>query len=350
MKFSLFSVVVWLLSVGVDGAPALLKNSAYYEAKFHAWLSAFGIAAPSDAAHAAQWLENFSHNDDHISLTNAKGLSYSLGHNHFSHMSYDEWRVAMRFGLAAPDPSTASTLPRAVHPAPADGGASLPAAVDWVTKGAVTPVKNQGHCGSCWSFSTTGALEGAYYVKYGQLLSFSEQELVDCDNPRHGGSSMGCNGGLMDNALAYIAKNGGICLESDYPYVSGATSHQDLFCYQKKCHLVAGAAPRNVTDVQPNSEAALMSAVAMQPVAIAIEADQRDFMLYRSGVYTATCGTNLDHGVLVVGYGVWEDGTKVRHDACRTRTTLSHGMKRLPSPYPTHATPLPLRSCCSTGR
>ena len=308
----LLVVVVFFLSV-VRGARAasLLKDKAYYEAKFRAWMELFEMNPLTDEAHSSSWLENFSKNDDHITTTNAKELTYTLAHNHFSHLSYDEWRVAMQFGLAAPDPAAMSALPRAVHPAPADGDASLPTAVDWVAKGAVTPVKNQGHCGSCWSFSTTGALEGAYYLKYGTLLSFSEQNLVDCDNPRHGGTDLGCNGGLMDNALAYVAKNGGLCTEEEYPYTSGVTAHQDLFCYQKKCTLVRGAAPRNATDVQPNSDAALMSAVSMQPVAIAIEADQRDFMLYKSGVYTATCGTNLDHGVLVVGYGVWEDGTKV---------------------------------------
>ena len=87
----------------------------------------------------------------------------------------------------------------------------------------MTPVKNQGQCGSCWSFSTTGALEGAYFNKYGELKSFSEQQLVSCDNFKNGGTDMGCNGGLMDHAFNWIEKNGGLCYEDDYPYTSGTT-------------------------------------------------------------------------------------------------------------------------------
>ena len=94
---------------------------------------------------------------------------------------------------------------------------------------------------------------------------------------------MGCNGGLMDNAFKYIEKNGGLCTEADYPYVSGDTAHQHFLCLQKNCKVVTDATPRNFTDVQVDSEAALMSAVSMQPVSIAIEADQKDFQLYKSG-------------------------------------------------------------------
>jgi KDEL-tailed cysteine endopeptidase len=263
---------------------------------------------PFPGWHFVRWLENFANNDDKIEIHNAKKLPYKLGHNHFSHLSLDEWRQQVRLGLGKANRTSYSV--RGVHPTPSpEDFAKLPKSVDWVKAGAVTPPKDQGECGSCWSFSTTGALEGAYKIKYNKLLSFSEQNLVDCDNDRHGGSDQGCNGGLMDNAFSFVEENGGLCTEADYPYTSGETEHAGIFCNQKKCKKVPEVAPKNFTDVEPNSEPALMSAVAQQPVSIAIEADQEDFQLYSSGVYTAKCGDNLDHGVLVVGYGFWEDGT-----------------------------------------
>jgi C1A family cysteine protease len=208
----------------------------------------------------------------------------------------DEWRDYVRLGLSKPAATADS-----IHAAPADLSA-VPTSIDWTTKGAVTPVKDQGQCGSCWSFSTTGALEGAYQIKNKQLISFSEQNFVDCDNRSNGGKDMGCNGGLMDNAFAWAKSNGGVCTEAAYPYVSGTTKTAGT-CTQSKCTKNAGVAPKSFTDVQTNSDSAMMSALAQQPVSIAIEADQAAFQLYKSGVFDATCGSNLDHGVLAVGYG-----------------------------------------------
>jgi len=170
---------------------------------------------------------------------------------------------------------------------------SLPASIDWTTKGAVTPVKNQGSCGSCWAFSTTGGLEGAYYLKTGKLVSFSEQNLVSCDHV-----DQGCNGGLMDNADRFIQRNHGLCTEEDYPYVSGRGGR--ALC--KKCNVVDGSIPKQIVDVQ-HTEESMEAAVAKRPVSVAIEADQMSFQFYRRGVLTGNCGSRLDHGVLVVGYG-----------------------------------------------
>jgi C1A family cysteine protease len=189
-------------------------------------------------------------------------------------MSFQQWREYIHLGLMRPSNKTA---PARIHRAPSDL-TKLPKSVDWVTDGAVTPVKDQGQCGSCWSFSTTGALEGAFKRKYGNLVSLSEQNLVDCDDTWHGGEDHGCNGGLMDNAFNFIEKNGGICSEADYPYVSGTTMKEGK-CQQRSCTKVIGTAPTSFTDVEANSEAALMSAVAQQPVSIAIEADQQDFQV-----------------------------------------------------------------------
>jgi len=212
-------------------------------------------------------------------------------------MNRDEWRAFVKLGLARPEKST---LPKAIHPAPADVS-TLASSIDWTTKGAVTGVKDQGSCGSCWSFSATGALEGAYYNKYGSLVSFSEQNLVDCDNRKNGGSDLGCNGGLMDSAFDWISSWGGICTEDGYPYVSGTT--QKAGDCDTSCKKNTNAAPKSYTDVATNSDTALASALNVGPVSVAIEADQAAFQLYKSGVFTAACGDSLDHGVLAVGYG-----------------------------------------------
>jgi len=171
---------------------------------------------------------------------------------------------------------------------------NLADSVNWVTKGAVTPVKNQGQCGSCWSFSTTGSVEGAMFLKTGKLQSFSEQQLVDCDKV-----DQGCNGGLMDNAFKYIEKNP-LQLESAYPYTG-----QDGSCSYIKSAGVATV--KGFTDVSP-SASQLKAAIAKAPVSVAIEADQSAFQFYSGGVITSGCGSQLDHGVLAVGYGT-ESGT-----------------------------------------
>jgi len=173
---------------------------------------------------------------------------------------------------------------------------NLAADFDWTTKGAVTPVKNQGQCGSCWAFSTTGSLEGANFIANGKLESFSEQELVDCAGSF---GNQGCNGGLMDDGFKYIEAKGD-ALDSVYPYTgkSGTcdTAKQSANAFKPDCLT-------SFHDVTTDSETQMMAAVAAGPVSVAIEADQSGFQFYKNGVFSGTCGNNLDHGVLAVGYG-----------------------------------------------
>merc|ERR1712147_181192 len=164
--------------------------------------------------------------------------------------------------------------------------------VNWVTKGAVTPVKNQGQCGSCWAFSTTGSVEGAMFLSTGKLQSYSEQQLVDCSK----NGNMGCNGGLMDYAFKYIESNP-LELESDYPYTA-----RDGSCKYVSSKGVGKV--KSYKDVAKDTSGdQLRAALAHGPVSIAIEADQFAFQGYSGGIITSGCGTRLDHGGLAVGYG-----------------------------------------------
>jgi C1A family cysteine protease len=238
--------------------------------------------------------DNFRFILEHNSDSNQ---SFKLGVNHFADMTNGEFKAKYINGI--------QSKPLGMYlcsPYSATSSSNLPTSIDWRSKGAVTPVKDQGQCGSCWTFSASGAMEGAWAVRYGQLLSLSEQELVDCANGISYGSH-GCNGGQMDGAFKYGIQTG-MCSESSYPYTSGSTGSAGS-C--KSCNVIAKFG--TCYDVKPNDQLSLKVAVAAQPVSIAIEADTRYFQLYSSGVLTSTsCGTNLDHGVLTVGYGT-ENGT-----------------------------------------
>lgn len=186
----------------------------------------------------------------------------------------------------------------AVEASSVSSAQDIPDTVDWVTKGAVTPVKNQGQCGSCWAFSATGNIEGQWFLKKGQLVSLSEQNLVDCS---HNGGNQGCNGGLQPPAYEYVQNAGGIDTEASYPYTG-----RDGSCKFQASNV--GAKVSGYTMVTAKDENALKDAVANNgPVAVAINAASFSFQMYSSGVYDpSNCPgdmNNLDHGVLVVGYG-----------------------------------------------
>jgi len=239
------------------------------------------------------WYENLGR----IATTNSQNLSYKLRLNQFADLTDDEFRLKVhghagscyRSDKKVPTISTRlNQKKKSIQKQQAN-----PASVDWVTKGVVTPVKNQGDCGSCWAFSTTGSIECEFAIKTGTLNSLSEQQLVDCSG-QYGNE--GCNGGLMDWAFEYVIATGGLCSETEYPYTgvdgtckSCATLYDPITAY---------------TDVVADNEADLETASAMGCVSVAIEADQYAFQYYSSGILTGLCGTALDHGVLVVGYGV----------------------------------------------
>nr|CAH7723555.1 unnamed protein product [Callosobruchus chinensis] len=171
-------------------------------------------------------------------------------------------------------------------------------AVDWRKKGAVTPVKNQLHCGSCWAFSAVGSLEGQFFQKNGTLVSFSVQELLDCAAENYG--NHGCHGGLMDQAFDFM-QDEGIQTEEQYPYEAK----------RSQCHGIGKYVTKVDSYVDLLNEEEMAKAVSAKgPVSVAIDAsDIRD---YSHGIIDEKCACgnrkhDLNHGVLVVGYGS-EDG------------------------------------------
>ena len=231
-------------------------------------------------------LDLFKSVDAQINAHNQTNSTYTLGHNFLSTMTQGEKKKLTGFQAVG-----ANTETKVFTPSNAD-------TVNWVTNGGVTPVKNQASCGSCWAFSSTGGMEGAHFVASGTLLSFSEQQLVSCDRLNHG-----CNGGSMALAFRFYKTHAAV-LEADYPYTSGAG--KVAACETKTASSVLASSYSMVTANNPDQ---LKAALDHAPVSVAIEADKIAFQSYQSGVLTGSaCGTQLDHGVLAVGYGT-ENGT-----------------------------------------
>lgn len=230
--------------------------------------------------------------------------SYTIGLNQFADITEEEFNRHMkgyRPELKSNQPDEGNSHVKVLaqkRDIEREPTIELPKSIDWRQHGYVTPVKDQGHCGSCWAFSSTGALEGQHFRRTGNLISLSEQNLVDCSK-KYG--NMGCDGGLMANAFQYIRDNHGVDTENSYPY----EAHDDKCRFKNK---TVGADDKGYVEIPSGNEKKLMQAIATKgPVSVAIDASQESFRLYNGGVYDEpNCGNseeNLDHGVLVVGYG-----------------------------------------------
>lgn len=310
MMLSTRSISVFLLFLSSASAGSLRTgdDGLASEAKlslFRAWSDTHGKEYASKEEQFARlnvWLAN----DEQIEAHNHQEPkpSFTLGHNAFSDMTNDEFAMQHNLGQYSHSHAEVSKLQAQEKLSPTASSVSrrlqekvdLPDYVNWVIGGAVTPVKNQGSCGSCWAFSTTGGIEGAKFVATGELVALSEQNLLDCDHV-----DLGCNGGLMDNAFKFDEKTGGLCSEVDYPY----EAKQNKIC-NTDCTDVPGTIVKTFYDVPAGDEKSMLAALSMQPISVAIQADQFVFQFYKSGVMTdSSCGAraNIDHGVLAVGYG-----------------------------------------------
>lgn len=229
-----------------------------------------------------------------IRVFNSQGQTWVLGQTEFTDLTISEFRS--KFQAAAAASSEASQplqQPQALNfPAGAERleKTGYPVSVDWRTQGAVTPVANQGNCNSGWAFSAAGAVEAAWQIAGKGLVALSEQQLMDCSS-RYGND--GCNGGTMDYAFNYVI-NSGLATDADYPYkaVKGTCNSA----------VVSVASIKSFTDVVPNSPSDLYTAVALQPVSVAVDADPYIWQNYKGGVISRNCGADLNHAALVVGY------------------------------------------------
>ncbi|XP_061165782.1 procathepsin L-like [Saccostrea echinata] len=282
-----FAVVAALVAVSFARLPV-----AELDTEWQLFLKQHGkqYGAEEEARRRVIWESNLDYIQKHNLAADRGDFTFWLGMNEYGDMTNEEFRKTMN-GYRMRNGTSGASL----YLPPSNIG-DLPDSVDWRPKGYVTPIKNQGQCGSCWSFSATGSLEGQTFKKTGKLPSLSEQNLVDCSQKE---GNHGCQGGLMDDAFKYIKDNKGIDTEASYPYEAK----------NGKCRFNAanvGATDTGFTDIKSKSESDLQSAVAtVGPISVAIDASHMSFQLYKSGVYHEWfCSeSRLDHGVLAVGYG-----------------------------------------------
>ncbi|KAL9257536.1 Vignain-like protein, partial [Drosera capensis] len=240
----------------------------------------------------------FKANVRHIHQHNQMNMPYKLRLNEFADMTNFEFQSFYGSSIK----HHRMYHPRSQTPFMYEQADELPLSVNWRTKGEVIPVKNQGKCGkfscfryplqaagSCWAFSTVAAIEGINQIRTNELVSLSEQELVDCDK-----SDSGCNGGLIEQGISFVKKIGGLTTEIVLVQIVIRGVYGFIDGYEV---------------VPPNDQNALVKAVANQPVSVAVDASGSSMQFYSSDVFTRRCETEMNHAVVPVGYGVTDNGT-----------------------------------------
>lgn len=288
MKTLTLAVLAALLVVSIGA-----RTEAEFKTEFVSWMKRHNKSfQPSEFKERyGIWKKNQLYIDTHNAEYEKGVHSYKLEMNRFGSMTNEEFAAFYNGFRPFENPNAED------FEVPAYLGAT-PTSWDWRDYGAVTPVKNQLQCGSCYTFSTTGSMEGCLQIKTKKLISFSEQNLIDCSsNLKYG--NHGCNGGLMTNAMDYIIANKGLDTEESYPY----EAKQGSCRYNATYNMGTLTGYQNI---KKGNESDLQYAAWLGPVSVAIDASQSSFQFYKSGVYYAPkcSSTNLDHGVLLVGWGV----------------------------------------------
>ncbi|PSS05666.1 Cysteine protease [Actinidia chinensis var. chinensis] len=285
-------LVFWVLCMCCEGQKPPKNDTEPMRKRYEEWLQKYR----REYKDRGEWEYRFGvyrSNVEIIDQYNSRNLSFKLIDNKYADMTNEEFTSIYLGYRHTKHSCKGQSFGYEKHK-------DLPTSMDWRKAGAVTPVKDQGQCGSCWAFSAIAAVEGITQITTGKLVSLSEQELVDCDVET---GNQGCNGGYMGQAFAFIKKNGGIATETQYPY-TGRNGN----CDQNKVAMYA-ATISGYVEIPPNTEKNLQAAAAQQPVSVAIDAGGYAFQLYSGGVFSGQCGKNLNHGVTVVGYGE-DDGRK----------------------------------------
>jgi len=282
-----------------------------FETLFEEWLLKFDreySSADERAKKMSIWIDNHEYIEKHNNQNPEP--SYTLGHNQFSDLSQDEYHEYNNLGKHSSGifenselalereeigESDAVTITRKRRLT----GNNLPESVDWVKHGAVTSVKDQGHCGCCWAFSAVATIEGERYLKTKKLESLSNQQLMDCDI-----FDKGCKGGLPARAFIFEELQSGLCSHTDYPYVAYDEGPKGCLMNSAKCNVVPHSKVVSWHFVD-RSEHALKEAIASRSVSVGINAKSEDFRFYKKGVFNPVdCPGKLDHAVTAVGYGI----------------------------------------------
>ncbi|XP_059138697.1 procathepsin L-like [Physella acuta] len=275
----MFVLAIFALTLTLASA-TLEANWLIFKAKHNKTYSSF-----EDGYRRYIWQTNLKKIEEHNELYRMGIKSFYLQENKYADMTSEEFTKTMNRLRITVEPGNLTT---------GSFKLDLPSSVDWRQKGVVTGVKDQGDCGSCWAFSTTGSIEGQHALATGVLVSLSESNLVDCSTENDG-----CEGGWMSKAFAYVIHNNGIDREASYPY----TPKQGTCAFSSAA---VGAKISSYKTILRGNELALQQAVAgVGPISVAIDASHQSFQLYGGGVYSepACSSTSLDHGVLAVGYG-----------------------------------------------